>query len=130
MFLTASTGDRSQGGTGKSGSETPTQALYAFYILKRQTVIFACEWHTRSRALELRVAQPKTLNQLSEQHKLLSGLLFSIKTFCQKLNPTASGSRLVYVNYVTVALKMLNVVYGYHQDGRHRTVSQFLYSVL
>uniref|UniRef100_A0A0G4FEH0 Trafficking protein particle complex subunit n=1 Tax=Chromera velia CCMP2878 TaxID=1169474 RepID=A0A0G4FEH0_9ALVE len=56
--------------------------IYNFFIFHRQTCIYFTEW----------VKSGKPPKQLAGEVKLISGLLFSLKNFSQKVAPMASPS--------------------------------------
>ena len=103
MFLTTTTAEKSSHKAPSHSSSTSilqsignpqriNQLLYAFYVLKRQYVIFACKWtvpvlDNKTPSKQKKVSPDKE----QEEQKLLSGLLFTIKTFCQKLTPSSKA---------------------------------------
>lgn len=103
MFLSSSSGVAgptasqqsltSQVSPSKSSSSTATQqVLFAFYVLKRQDVIYACHWTPSPTEVDERIKQKRISPEVQkENQKLLSGLLFSVKTFCLKLSPISKN---------------------------------------
>eukprot|EP01068_Selenidium_serpulae_P011754 Selendium_serpulae@DN5720_c0_g1_i1.p1 len=62
--------------------------IYCLYIFHRQYCIFYCDWN-RTRKPPRRSHHPDQGDECGqrEEQKLLSGLLFSLKSFSQKLDP-------------------------------------------
>lgn len=121
MFLSssASPADRlpgAAGAPGKAAQDAQGQSIFSFYVLKRQSVIFACKWIAPSRVYELGDQGSKSRFSLdvNEEHKLLSGLLFSVKAFCQKINPTVSGSTSALVDDAVAFHSFATPVYKVH----------------
>lgn len=78
--------------------------IYCLYIFHRQYCVFYCDWN--------RTRKPSSNNAYKEEQKLLSGLLFSLKSFSQKLDPQSPSKGQVsagcnaFNSYITPLYKL------------------------